>query len=102
MPPPAQRRQESRSFPRIARLAKDAAAQRHRRIRTKHDVIRTGHHRRRLLARQTRGIGPGQFALPGVLVDIGRQDRIRHDAKLRQKLFPARAARSEDQPHLKR
>ena len=48
--------------------------------------------RRRLFAGQARAIGPGQFARAGVFVDVGWQDRVRRDAKLRQKLFPARAA----------
>ena len=41
----------------------------------------------------------GQLALGHALVDVGGNDRVRHDADAREQVEPARARRGEDQPH---
>ena len=57
-----------------------------------HDVIVARLNRHRLFPRQSRAIGARQFGALGVFVDIGGKDRVRRDAKLRQKFLSARAA----------
>ena len=56
----------------------------------------------RLFLRQPHAIGARKLSLDRVFVDVRGQDRVGHNAKLRQKFLPARTGGSEDQLHLKR
>ena len=56
------------------------------------DIIGIGRDRRGLFPCEARAIGARQFALHRVFVDVGGEDGVGGDAKLRQKFLPARAA----------
>ena len=84
----------------ILDLGQDPPADRNDRVGGKDERVRLLRRDRfRLLAREAQRMLARQLALRHALVDVGGDDRVRHDADAREQVEAARARRGEDQPH---
>ena len=84
----------------ILGLGQDAAAGGDHRISGQHDGAgMAAGDQRRLLTRQAFGMGARLLTGLHSFVQIGRIDRIGHQPQPGQQIEPARAGRSENQPH---